>query len=225
MTTDNKESIVNEELDHVKELWQKHGTPVVTGICIALAGILVFFVYHGRSARHAQKAAKMFSSSRTIQDLEDVIIQYPEVPSTYLTRLKLAKTYFNSGNYDMALYKYAEFEQKFPDHQMTPIAKLGKIHCMEARGEIQDAALAYENFCIEYPSHYLTAQSIFGHARCMEQLGNYDEARVIYQGFIDTHPDSQWSPTAKEALKYISRQVRQKQPGILPLYQTEPSGS
>lgn len=197
-----------EELAQLKELWQKYGRAITTGTSIAIAAILVIIVYNNRSTGSVQKASEMLMTANTIQDLENTITKYPEAPSTVIARLQLAKAYFNSGNYDMSLYKYTEFEQKFPTHQFIAVAKLGKINCMEARGETPDALLAYDNFLNEYPNHYLTSQAILGRARCNEELGKLEEAKAIYEGFIKTFPNDKWIPTAKEALDYLNRKIK-----------------
>jgi len=121
--------------------------------------------------------------------------------------LRLAKAYFDAGNYDLALSRYTDFEKDFPRHAMLEVAKVGRFHCMEGRGQLQEALALYDTFLRATPAHFLAPQAMFGKARCLEQLGRADEARAVYEDFIVAQPDSPWVFRAQDLLDSMDRRL------------------
>lgn len=202
-----------DELQELKEFLRNYGKPIAVGICVVLAVIIVLVLHHGHAREQIQQASQMLSSARTVKDLETLTVQYSSTPAAPQALMKLAKAHFDSGNYDIALNKYSEFKLKFPNHQMAGGAELGKIHCLEARGQLQEALSAFTAFIAEHPDYFLVSQAIFGQGRCLEQLGRHREAKALYEDFIAAHPESAWIPRAEELLASVSRKQEEAQPG------------
>lgn len=192
-----------EELDQLKKAVTEHGVRILVGISIGLliAGSVSFYRINKRSKM--ETASKLLGAAKSAQDLEAVISRYPESPSAPLALLKIAKLYYNNESFDVAIQKYSEFKEKYPEHQMVLSADMGIAHCNEAKGFTERALWAYTSFLNEHPRHFLASQAILGKARCLELLGRPGEAKEIYEEFIARTPESEWAPLVEEKLAEV----------------------
>ncbi len=200
--------VQQDELTHLKQLITTHGKPLIIGALLVLAIISIMVYYKNTKQNNIDKASALLSSARSVQDIEGLVAKYSSTPSAPLAIAKLAKIYFDSGNYDLAIAKYSELKTKFPEHQLTDTADLGIIHCKEAKNELSEAMAAFSAFTkTKGPDHYLTPQSILGEARCLVQLGRNVEAKALYEDFIAANPESAWTPIAEEALSAVNKKL------------------
>ncbi|MFC1498328.1 tol-pal system YbgF family protein [Verrucomicrobiota bacterium] len=200
-----QQDIQHDELKDLKEFLLSHGKYMVTGVCVILVFILAVTFYKSRTSTRIKEASRAFDTAKTVQDLESLESKYPSAQTTPLAMMRLAKIYFDTGNYELALYKYGEIKQKFPDHQAADSAELGRIHCMEAKNQLEEAAASFSEFSASHTNHFLRPQAIFGEARCLVQLGRYEHARTLYEDFIAAYPKSQWLPMAEELLDSVNQ--------------------
>jgi predicted negative regulator of RcsB-dependent stress response len=201
---------VTDDLHHVKQFFQQHGLRIVVNVVVAVAVIASVLFYRGCGSRREQQATSQLGTARSVQDLEAVVARYPSAAVAPVATLRLAKAYFDTGYYDLALAKYNEFGTRFGAHELARVAEMGRIHCTEAKGQVQEAAQAFKAFAAAHPTHYLAAQAIFGEARCLEQLGRLDDARVIYEDFVTRHPKSGWHSRAQEALETVNKKIKKQ---------------
>jgi TolA-binding protein len=203
-----------DELAEIKQLVEKHGKPVVTGILIVMIAVGSIQLYSSRKAASAQNASTQLSAAQSIPDIEDVLENYSNTPVVPQALIALAKRYYDNANYEIAFSKYEAFISNHPDHRMLPTAQLGRIYCIEARNTetaLQEAADAYAAFAQANPDGYLAPQALFGQGRCLEQLGQFDEARAIYEDFIAKQADSAWSMRAEDLLNQVTLQIEKAQ--------------
>jgi tetratricopeptide (TPR) repeat protein len=200
-----------DELRQLRALWESHGTALLVAVAVALLAASAAMLYRNHTRRSADEAARSLASARNAQDLEDLITRRPSAAVVPLATLKLAKAYFDGGNYDLALAKYQEFGDKFPSHSMAAVAEIGRLHCQEAKGQTEEAAKAYREFALKHPDSFLAPQAVLGEARCLEALGRLNEARTVYEDFIAAKPESGWKPRAEELLEGINK----KQPAAV----------
>jgi TolA-binding protein len=197
----------HDDLQALMQFASKHGARIGLAVSVVLIIAAATVLYQSRQKRKVEQAVQMLASSRTTEDLDKLLTDYPSSEVAPLAMLKLAKEYFNSRNFDMSLDKYTQIMQKFPDHSLAPAAQLGKIHCLEARGQLEDALDAFAAFSEKYPDHFLTSQALLGHARCLEQLGRHREAKAAYEDFIAAYPESGWSSSAEDFLAALDKQL------------------
>ena len=195
------------ELQGLQDYLRDNGLRLAVTIGIALAIVIGVAVYRARRAASVTEAAQILNAARTAKDLEAIVKQHASTPYAPLATLKLAKSAFNAGDYDQALSQYTEFRRAYPDHPMVDGAELGRIYCLEAKGQLEEAFKAFAAFSELHPNHFLTVQALFGQARCLEQMGRYAEAKSLYEDFIAAHPDSGWLPKAKELLSLITKKT------------------
>jgi len=202
----------HDELARLRDLWARHGRTVALGTAIALL-VVAAFVFHRRSvAAAAATAGETLLASRTPADLEVLIKEHRSAGVVPLAVLRAAKLYYDTGDFAAAQAKYAEFREKFPEHDMSAVAVMGEIACMEARGQAQEALTRYGAFAADNPAHYLAPQAILGQSRCLEQLGRLEEARRKLADFAEAQPDSGWTPLMRSQIKSLDLKIaREKQ--------------
>ena len=177
---------------------------------IVLAAIIGVTVYRARQVESDRNAAQILTAARSAKDLETIVQQHAATPYAPIAMLKLAKSHFNNGDYDGALRQYAEFKQKYPQHLMVDGAEIGRIYCLEAKGQVEDALKAFAAFAAEHPNHFLAPQATFGQARCLEQMQRYPEAKAVYEDFMAAHPNSGWAPKAEELFSLLVKKMQNK---------------
>lgn len=199
------------EKQRLLALFREHIQPVLIGLGIALALLLAYGAYKNYKQSISMRASQMLMSARSLEQLQQVISQYPSTPSTPIAMLTLASEYFQLGQYDLAQFTYAQFKQKFPKHPMAATADIGKAQCLEASGQLDQALAAFEAFALANPGHFLTTLAIFGKGRCLTQMGRYTEAKMIYEDYIAANPNSGWGPLADSAMLFVDKELRAQQ--------------
>jgi len=199
--------VQQDELQQVKRFIEEHGKTLAIAVCVALAVAVIPAVYRGYRKAKNEKASLMLSSRSEIRDLEAMVEKYSAVPAAALAVLKLAKAYYDTGDYDAALSRYEEFEKRYPEHPMRPAAGLGRVHCLEAKRWLDKALLGFIAFAEKYPDHFLTPQAIFGKGRCLVQRGRLAEAKAVYEDFIAANEDSVWLPRAEDLLESVNQKL------------------
>ncbi len=187
---------------------QKLVWPAITALLAVCA--LVFFIVNKRQASEETINAASLSLAKVqnndVAALQQVVSNFPNTPSAPVALLTLAQSHYHLGNYEGAEASYTRFSAEYAGHEFAPVAVLGLIHCQEARGGQEEAALsAYRSFIATYAAHtYLTPQATFGAARCLIALTKLDEARVVYDDFVaGQDEDSSWTYLAEEYLERL----------------------
>ena len=187
-----------------------HGRVVASSLLLALVITLGFKMFVTRKSSSVADAAVAFANAKSVADLEGIVSKYGSTPTAPLAYMSLAKAYFDSGDYDMALGKYIDFQSEFPDHPLATAAELNTTACLEAKGQIDEAQSGYEAFLKKHPDHYLANEALFGKARCFEQKGLWEQARTVYEDYMVANPRGVWFPRAEDALKEVDRHIETK---------------
>lgn len=205
------ETTPQSEKEQLLALFRQHIQPILIGVAIAVGLLLAYGAYKNYKQSTAMRASQMLMSSQSPEQLQQVISQYPSTPSAPIAMLTLASEYFRSGQYDLAQFTYAQFQQKFPAHPMVAAADIGKAQCMEASGQLDQALTAYEAFAAANPGHFLSAAAIFGKGRCLAQMGRYAESKTVYEDYVAANPESGWVPLADSAMLFVDKELRAQQ--------------
>ena len=197
-----------DELGQLKALLREHGTPVLTGVLIAVVAVGGWQMYRSHQRGEADRASAMITNARDITQIQQVATLYKETPSGAMAQLSVAADHFGSGRYVQAQDAYAQFRQDYPDYPLGAIAEYGLAQCLEATGSLEQALDAYTTFVEVHPDSYLAPQAELGRGRTLEQLGRLDDARVVYEDFIAARPESPWLADADALLNLVERQLR-----------------
>lgn len=195
-------------LEDVLRFVKANYTALAVGAAIIVLLVAGLAMYVVQQRRNAERASQMLLVAQTPKQWEELLAQYPDAKVAPIALLALAASHYGAGAYDQAQATYVRFLEKYPRHEMALAAELGKIHCQEARNEIEPAFNGYTMFSGMHPDHFLAPQALFGKARCLQSMRRYSEARVIYEDFIASHPRSEWVPQAEFALRFLDRAVR-----------------
>lgn len=192
------------------DVFKAYASQVITGLLIVTAIAIALYRYYGGSDSKKQEAAEKLFSAKNTQDLELLLNQESSSSIAPLTLMKLAKVNFNSGNYDAALSKYNDFKAKYPQHELVDAAEMGRLHCLEARNQTQDALAGFTTFVTAKTNHFLYAEAVLGKARCLDQLGRQKEAIAVYEDFIAAHPKSPWTSKIEDLMAALKKKLEDK---------------
>ena len=192
------------------DVFKTYASQAITGLLIVAAIGIALYRYYGSSDSKKQEAAEKLFSAKNTQELELLLNQNSSSSVAPLALLKLAKINFNSGNYDMALTKYNDFKTKYPQHELVDAAEIGKLHCLEARNQTQDALAGFTTFVTVKTIHLLYAEAVLGKARCLDQLGRQKEAATVYEDFIAAYPKSPWTSKIEDLLAALKKKLEDK---------------
>ncbi|MDA0990444.1 MAG: tetratricopeptide repeat protein, partial [Verrucomicrobia bacterium] len=134
------------ELEDLKENLLRHGLPLGIGISLAVCIAVGVLFVRGRTSSAEADAQRILSSARAMPDLEQVVNNYPKTAAAPLALLKLARANYDTGNYQLALQQYDTFAATYAEHPFLAASELGRAHCLEAQGRIQDALTQYTSF-------------------------------------------------------------------------------
>ncbi|MGQ9662443.1 MAG: YfgM family protein [Kiritimatiellia bacterium] len=196
------------DVERVKSVLREYGVPFGVAAVIVLGLSWGWSGYRSHARRVVEEAAVKLTEARTAQELESIVADYPKTPSAPLALLRLAKLNYSLGAYEAAAAKYAEFGQKYQDHELVAGAQLGRIQCLEAQGHVQEALEGFERFIKTHQGHFLVPQAQLAQARCLEALGRIEEAKVIYSTMAAERAGSGWAKRAEEMLKTIEERMR-----------------
>ena len=196
-----------DELEQLKTFARTYGRTVTIVLVILLVAVAGIRLHRIRKQSAIRKASALFATARSVQDLEALVNEYTSVPSAPLAKLRLAKSYYDAANYDLAEKTYKEIKEDHSDHALAAAADLGIVHCLEEKGQIAEALRGFEEFLGQNPGHFLAAQAIFGRARCLDQMYRTSEARVVIEDYIAANPDSGWMGQAEEMLDLLNQRL------------------
>ena len=196
-----------DELQILLDFFRQHGNILAYGVSLILILLIVFMGYRNYRASQSHQSWEKLWSAKSAQDFEIVLEDYPSSPAAPVALLKAAKAYFDAQKYSLSIKKYDAFLTKCPQHRFAHIATMGKFHCQEALGRVNEALKGFTAFAAQNPDHYLTPKATLGRARCLGHMERNDEARAAYEEIISARPDSGWSMRAKESLKLLGRRV------------------
>lgn len=203
------------EVEELKAWVSKHGSHAVTAVLTVLIALAALHLVHTRNTRRAIEANRKLATAQSASDFENILADHSKSDIAPLAQLALAKLNFDNANYEVAFAQYDEFLSRWADHEMRRTAELGRIFCIEARGQsdaLNEAAEAFGAFAAANPDDHLAPQAVFGQARCLEQLGNLPQARTIYEDFITANPQNPWSIRAEELLSAVQRRLDRETP-------------
>ncbi len=192
------------ELDQVITWARRYGRSVVFGLVAAVVGTVIGWGYRLRREVRAEQMSERLWRARTLEDVEAVIEEGP-ADLAAVALLRAAKRYYDTQRYDLAMRKWGEFQVRFPRHLLAPAAELGKLHCLEARGQLHEALEGFAGFVRAQTNHFLTPVAWLAEARCLAELGRVEEARARCEEFLVAHPENPWKEHAEQLLKNLPR--------------------
>ena len=196
---------MNEELEQlIQEV--KSILPWLLAAGIVVAG------YHGVRKYMADKraaAAEAVSNAYTTEELEDAAAKFKGTKTEGVLRLRLAKSYFDSANYDSALEIYESLEGKAPDG-FEGVPAVGKAQCLEALGKFDEARAAFDAFAEANEKSFLALTAKLGSARCIAQAGDRAKAIETLEALKTSVGDDELSKSRVESTLQIVKRYEKR---------------
>jgi predicted negative regulator of RcsB-dependent stress response len=163
--------------------WKKSGSQFL--IQSGIAVILVVAVLGGKQYYDSTVATanKELLKASTTEELETLVKSYGKWKVGNTARLRLAKSYYDSGKYDDALATYNDCLSKGAPVGFAEVVVMGRAICLEAKGEkfLDEALTAYSEFIAKNPDHFLVPQAWMGKARILALQGKKDAASKMLE--------------------------------------------
>ncbi len=193
------------------DIFKRFGTHAATVLLVVIAAIIAGTILHQRNITRELDASMSLWSVGSLEELRNIVEEYPSTKAAPRATLKLAKAYYDSGSYTLALETYESFLKHYPDNRMAVNARLGRIHCFEAQGRLNKAADEFKQLAEKLgPKHYITPQALVGRGRCLHQMQQYNAARKVYENVIVKHDQSIWASRAEELLDIAKKEMNQE---------------
>ena len=184
---------------------------LVAAIALVVA-IVVFAIFKYRDAQNAE-ASLALGNADGIASLEHLNTQYGRTAVAPVIALRLARAYFDAGDYDKAVETFGAFAKKNRRHVLAPQGRLGLAVSLEGRASLKsgegDADGATADFSqardtyIELASDEKSpvyAEAMMGQARCLAMMGDKAAASDILDRLVIKVKDTRWEEKA-EALR------------------------
>ena len=205
-----KQELEKHEVLEVVGFLKRYGKLIGAGLLAAALTVIASSGFVHYKAANIAKAEQSLMTSRTPQQLEDIVTKYSSTPTAPVALLSLAKTFFNAGDYTQARTQYERFLKKYKNHELRSTAEIGLAYCTEADGDFNGAAAQFAAFAEKNSKNYLQPIAVLSIARCKEQAGQIDEARIVLEDFLAEKAGTPWAGSAESALKALNDTVQQK---------------
>jgi predicted negative regulator of RcsB-dependent stress response len=194
-----------ELLDFLKANWKD----LLVGVGLGLALVIAIGAWRARVQRKHDQAFIQYAAASTAAQFEEILEQFPRTKAAELSMLLAARAKYDQGRFEEADRLYADFLQKHPAHFLEPIAHLGRAHCREATGLLDEALADYRRLSAGFTNataFLITAR--LGEARCLRQMGIHTDAIVVYDDLLAAHPESGWVPLINDLKETTEREAR-----------------
>ena len=185
---------MNEELEYLKQ-------EIKSTIPWLLAAGIVVAGYYGVRKYIAERrvaASEAVIAAYTTEELEEAVSKFGSAKSGGVLKLRLAKSYFDAGNYESAMDIYGQLEGKAPDG-FEGVPEVGKAQCLEGLGKFGEAAAAFDAFAAANEKNFLALTAKLGSARCVAQAGDRDKAIASLEALKATVGDDEVAKSRVEA--------------------------
>ena len=154
-------------------------------------------------------AGEAVSNAYTTEELEDAAAKFKGTKTEGVLRLRLAKSYFDSANYDSALEIYESLEGKAPDG-FEGVPAVGKAQCLEALGKFDEARAAFDAFAEANEKSFLALTAKLGSARCIAQAGDRAKALETLEALKTSVGDNELSKSRVESTLQIVKRYEKR---------------
>lgn len=188
------------ELLPLVEWWEKEGLKTVA--CVAVAALCVGGWYGWKNYTQSQRSAASaaVANANTTEELEEAVAKFSGASSEAVLKIRLAKSYYDSGRYEEALATYDALSSSVPA-QFADIPPMGKAACLEAQKKFADAQAAFEAFAEANPKSPFRLTALLGAARCVAQNGDTAKSLERIDAHLKEFSSDEISKARVEALK------------------------
>ncbi len=207
-----------EELLPVYDWYMGKGKDQLLVAAIALViAVVAFSIVKYRDGQNAE-ASFALTGAEGVESLEGLNTKYGRTAVAPVIALRLARAYFDAGDYDKAIDTYGSFVKKNRKHVLAPQGKLGLAVALEGRASLKsgegDAAGATEDLSQARDKYTelsadskspVYAEAMMGQARCLAMMGDKSAASDIIDRLVIDVKDTRWEEMAENLRGVIDR--------------------
>ena len=194
---------IPEELAPVYDWLVENGKDVLLGIGIAFLCVIAVSSFNKYRASSAERASAAILSANDVAGLEEANAKFGGSKSGPVIRLRLARAYFDAGNYETAADTYAAFVKSNKKHPLADEARLGYAAALEAQKKFDEAKAAYAAIAPAEPTPASILANI-GIARCLAATGAKADAKAALETLAANLPPSmRWKATIDSAIELV----------------------
>lgn len=198
--TDPVESLVT----YVTRNWKE----LAGGLVLAVVVVVSVQIYQNKAARSREQAFNQLAAASSASQFNEIINQFPSTKAAEMASFMAARAQYDAGNYADADQLYADFIKAHPKHFLASAAQLGRSHCQEALGQLDEALAGFRRFAKDNPDEtaFVTLARI-GEARCLRQQGKLQEAVAVYDAILLEQPQSEWKSLVEDLKTTASKDL------------------
>ncbi len=207
-----------EELLPVYDWYMGKGKDHLLVAAIALVvAIVVFSIFKYRDGQNAE-ASFALTGAEGVESLEGLNAKYGRTAVAPVIALRLARAYFDAGDYDKAIDAYGAFAKKNKKHVLASQGNLGLAVSLEGRasrksgegdanGATEDLSKARDIYIelAEDNKSPVYAEAMMGNARCLAMMGDKAAASDILDRLVIDVKDTRWEEMAENLRGVIDR--------------------
>ncbi|MBU1486937.1 tetratricopeptide repeat protein [bacterium] len=125
-------------------------------------------------------------------------------------QLKLAKDLFEAGKYKNARAEFEKFLESYPKDKFSSYAQLKLAETYYYEDDYGQSLKEYKKLK-NYPSDKYTTYGQYASGWCHYHSGDYQGALKTFEDFLKEYPQSDYAPSAKDAILKIRELVREKE--------------
>ena len=184
------------ELLPLYDWWKSNGIQSLSSLAavvVLVCGVQGFRYYR---ANRLESASRELTRAQSLDELESLVARYGSTRPGNAARLRLAKSYYDSGRYEEALTAYDACLKRGAPKGFEEVTQLGRAHALEGLNRLEEALAAYEAFHKSAAGHFLHPQARMGQARIYTLQGRKEEAlRLLENLKAEKTGDDAWEMT------------------------------
>ena len=180
---------------------------------VLVVGIVAFSIVKYRSGQNAEASFEL-TGAEGVESLEGLNAKYGRTAVAPVISLRLARAYFDAGDYEKAVETYEAFAKKNRRHVLAPQGRLGQAVSLEglasrSSGDEVTANLSKARDIYlelsEDTKSPVYAEAMMGNARCLAMMGDKAAASDILDRLVIDVKDTQWEQKADSLRSVIDR--------------------
>ncbi len=199
-----------EELLPVYDWYKGKGKDhIMTAAIVLVIAIAAIAIVRYRDGQNAE-ASFALTGAEGVDSLEGLSAKYSRTAVAPVISLRLAKAYYDAGQYEQAAETYGDFASRHRRHILAPQGRLGQATALEALAsattgggadELSQAKDIYIELAKDSKSP-VYAEAVMGQARCLAALGDKAAAGKLLDSLVIEMKDTR-AESAAEALRGV----------------------
>lgn len=195
---------IPEELVPVYEWLSENGRSFAYQLAIAVLVVILAIAFTKSRAAKLENASAALLTTSDVVGLEELNGRYGGTKIGPLIRLRLARAYYDAGQFDSAKDAYAQFAKRNAKHPLADEARLGLAASEEALQEFQQAIADYRAIAAPAGSP-VAIMAKLGEARSLAASGDKTAAAALLETLSAETKGTAWENTVENTDSVIDR--------------------